>query len=121
MLAAENPLLENYLEMVDADERPALLRELLLIELHYLDRHGQTPDFERYRRQFPLHIPLIEELFAEKQLWQCPPSDAASTVLPADRKLSAPANRASPLAHSLPPLPRGHGRCHRCATDRRCL
>ena len=43
MLAAEQPALENYLEKVGEEERSVLLRELLLIELHYLDRLGQIP------------------------------------------------------------------------------
>ena len=35
-IAAERPSLENYLEKVDEEAQPALFRELLLIELHYL-------------------------------------------------------------------------------------
>jgi serine/threonine-protein kinase len=104
MLAAKQPSLESFLEKVDQEERPALLRELLLIELHYLDRAGQSPDVDQYRRRFPLYLQLVEELFERRRLWECPRCDSAETVPSAERKLPPPPVRGR----------RMHIRCPHC-------
>lgn len=86
-LSGEQPAIEKYLELVEPEARPELLRELLLVELHYLDRGGKSPDSNQYRRRFPHNLPLVEELFANKRQWQHAGVDAARTAPRAERRL----------------------------------
>jgi serine/threonine-protein kinase len=45
------------------DSRSVLLRELLLIELHFRHRHGQTPEREEYRSQFADSGAVVDSVF----------------------------------------------------------
>jgi tRNA A-37 threonylcarbamoyl transferase component Bud32 len=83
------PAIENYLTGVEEEAQSVFLRELLVVELHYLDRAGHSPDIETYRRRFPRHHAILDELFGNKQLWQYPRIDSANTVLGAKRKPAA--------------------------------
>lgn len=74
LLAGGQPAIESYLGKAGERERPALLRELLVIEWHYRQRGEQTPDIEKYRQRFPLQIPLIDELFQNDGAWKGTPS-----------------------------------------------
>src|SRR5262249_27930125 len=44
-------------------ERPALLRELLSLELWYRRQNGERPLREEYRQRFPVHAQLVEAVF----------------------------------------------------------
>lgn len=52
-LVADRPLLEPWLERVDSVIRPALLKELLLIEFEYRQAVGESVDLQHYLDRFP--------------------------------------------------------------------
>jgi hypothetical protein len=61
------PAIETYLAQVHEEGRPALLRELLLVEWSYQRRSGGQPNLDEYRRRFA-HLgawvgPLLTEQF----------------------------------------------------------
>src|SRR5262249_3319540 len=57
-LAGERPRLEDALALVAQPDRPALLRELLAVELECRLKAGETVRVEEYLRRFP---ELIED------------------------------------------------------------
>jgi serine/threonine protein kinase len=102
VLAANDPLIEAYVDKVGQEEQLALFRELLLIELHYHHRLGKSPDVDPYRTRFPLHLSVIEELFKNKHLWQ--QCEAYPTEVRGDRNPPRPSDRGR----------RMHVRCPHC-------
>jgi serine/threonine protein kinase len=52
----QRPALENYLGDVPEAERPALLRELILLDMEYRRRLGDEPRPEEYARRFGLMV-----------------------------------------------------------------
>jgi hypothetical protein len=63
--ADKDPRIEADLEQVANPERPALLRELLALELELLRERGQRPSPEEYHARFPGHAALVDAAFAE--------------------------------------------------------
>ncbi len=63
-LSGAEPSLEQYLGEVAADHHPALLTELLTLELEYRRQRGQQPRPEDYSRRFPHLTPVVQELFS---------------------------------------------------------
>jgi eukaryotic-like serine/threonine-protein kinase len=57
------PRIEDFLEDVAEPDRPALLRELLWLDLDYRARRGEHPRAEEYRRRLPGYAALIDTLF----------------------------------------------------------
>jgi len=55
------PSLEDYLAQAAPASRKTLLRELLVIELHWRERLGATLAVEEYRARFPEYAQAIEE------------------------------------------------------------
>jgi serine/threonine-protein kinase len=51
--AGPRPAVEDYLAGVAGPERPALLRELVKLDLYYRCRAGEAPRSEDYRSRFP--------------------------------------------------------------------
>ena len=47
------PRIEAFLDDAAEPERSALLRELILLDVHYRRRHGETPRTEDYGSRFP--------------------------------------------------------------------
>lgn len=47
------PRIEDYLADDGEVDRPALLRELVLLDIHYRRRHAQVPRPEDYSARFP--------------------------------------------------------------------
>jgi tetratricopeptide (TPR) repeat protein/tRNA A-37 threonylcarbamoyl transferase component Bud32 len=62
--AGLRPLLEDFLAGVGGPERPALLRQLLALELQQRTRRGEAPAAEEYRRRLPEYAAVIVEAFA---------------------------------------------------------
>jgi pSer/pThr/pTyr-binding forkhead associated (FHA) protein len=61
------PAIESYLAQAPAEGRPALLRELLLVDLRHQRQAGRQPSPDEYRRRFA-HLgawvaPLLAEVF----------------------------------------------------------
>src|SRR5262249_59576900 len=51
--AGQNPRLEDYLGATPALHRAALLRELLLLDVHYRRQSGAAPQAADYQGRFP--------------------------------------------------------------------
>jgi serine/threonine-protein kinase len=65
-LGGRRPRLEDFLPLVAEDDRPALLRELLALELEHCARHGEQPTADEFRRRLPEHAALIDAAFAAR-------------------------------------------------------
>ena len=61
--ARQRPALEDYLAEGEGLPRPALLRELLRLELDYRRRAGERPTRAEYRARFPDDGPTIDGAF----------------------------------------------------------
>jgi len=72
-LAGAVPRLEEFLPLVDEAVRPALLRELLELELLYRRRRGEHATVEEYRQRLPEYADLIGAAFAAADLSGGPP------------------------------------------------
>jgi hypothetical protein len=59
----ERPTIEQFCGDTPEPEHSALLRELLLLELDYRQRGGETPVPEEYHCRFPDHGPLVDTVF----------------------------------------------------------
>src|SRR5262249_15363812 len=62
-LAGRRPPIEAFLSQVEEADRPALLREVLALELAFRSRHGEPPAREEYRLRLPEHSSLIDDAF----------------------------------------------------------
>jgi hypothetical protein len=62
-IAGRTPRIEDFLESAAEAERPALLGELVRLELEYRRQRGESPALEEYRQRFPEHADRIEALF----------------------------------------------------------
>ena len=62
----QRPRIEDHLAEVPEPERPALLRELLALELEL--RRGERPDPQEYRDRFPDRVELVAAAFEETEL-----------------------------------------------------
>src|SRR5262249_57796145 len=61
--AGEQPRLEDFLPLVDGADRPALLRELLALELEFRGQRGEQPSAAEYRLRLRDYAPDVEALF----------------------------------------------------------
>lgn len=57
------PRIEDFLKDVAEPDRPALLRELLRLDLDYRVRGGEVPLAEEYRQRLPVYAALIDAVF----------------------------------------------------------
>jgi serine/threonine-protein kinase len=57
------PPIEPFLAQVPAEERPALLRALVLRDVAHRSRSGEQPRIEEYRARFPTLTAAVEEAF----------------------------------------------------------
>jgi hypothetical protein len=62
------PRIEDFLEDLPEPDRPALLRELLWLDLDYRGRNGERPLAEEYRRRLPGYAALIDAVFGTDAL-----------------------------------------------------
>jgi serine/threonine protein kinase len=63
--AGTRPRVENYVGGAPESARPALLRELLLLDIYYRRQDGEEPTPEEYRGRFPRDEELIRALFCK--------------------------------------------------------
>ncbi len=61
--AGATPRVEDYLREATEDEHDALLRELLLLDMDYRRRAGETVEVAEYRARFPRNQALIDAVF----------------------------------------------------------
>jgi serine/threonine protein kinase len=76
--------IEAFLPEVPEPERPALLRELLEIELEWLRARGERPAPQPYRERFPEQTVLIDEVFAAVDLDETVPQTTRDADATAD-------------------------------------
>jgi serine/threonine-protein kinase len=62
--SGRQPRLEDFLGQGEGPEQQALLRELLLVDLHYRGRLGEKPTPEEYRARFPQAVEMIDAVLA---------------------------------------------------------
>ena len=60
--SGNNPSIEDYLLRVESDHRAALFRELLLLDIQYGDRRGQSPNADDLSKRFPEFDALVREV-----------------------------------------------------------
>ncbi len=75
--AGRRPRAEQYVAEVPQSERPALLRQLLPLELEYRQQDGETPTKEECLARFPDHGALVEEVFCRRSTAAVAPSPGA--------------------------------------------
>ncbi len=61
--AGQRPRIEDYLGAAPEPDRPALLRELLALELAYRRLKGETPLLEEHRQRFPEHAEIVQAVW----------------------------------------------------------
>jgi serine/threonine-protein kinase len=66
------PTIEDYLSDSPEPGHPTLLRELILLDIDYRRRHGETPTMQEYQQRFPT-IPLD---WLAQELIKAPPAQA---------------------------------------------
>jgi serine/threonine-protein kinase len=85
-LAGAAPRLEEFLPLVAEADRPALLRELLDLELHYRGRKGEHATPEEYCRRLPQYADVIVTAFSSTSVFEnrpvVPPDAAPTKSLP---------------------------------------
>src|SRR5262249_49411785 len=88
-IAGQTPQIEDFLAGAAEPERPALLQELVRLEVEYRRRRGEDPKPLEYRQRFPEHADRIEALFgpspSEPVGEPVPPPPASSPVPESDR------------------------------------
>lgn len=64
----ETPKLENYLEKVDLEHRPKLIRELLALTRHHLSESEMRLQLKDYLERYPEHSNTIIDVLREETL-----------------------------------------------------
>jgi serine/threonine-protein kinase len=81
--AGQWPRLEDFLGQAEGTERLTLLRELLVLELHYRCHDGEQPTAQEYRSRFRDVLALNDSLLADsEQTSPHPAAPAGATPLP---------------------------------------
>jgi serine/threonine-protein kinase len=83
--AGQRPAISSFLDEVGALERPALLRELLALELELRRAQGESPSVGEYLRQFPDRQPLIADVFAQIEAESGSAAGSTADYTPAPR------------------------------------
>jgi tetratricopeptide (TPR) repeat protein len=86
--AGLRPRIEDHLAGVPEAERPALLRELLLLELDYRRLAGERPGGEEYLARFPEHAAALRE---QIDLHRAAAGGSPAATQPAGPEAEAPA------------------------------
>ncbi len=63
--AGQEPAIETYLESFSVVDRPAALRELLVMELEYKRVRGQEVPLAAYLKRFADFLPVVEDLLSK--------------------------------------------------------
>jgi serine/threonine-protein kinase len=104
------PRLEDFLLQIEQADRPALLRELLTLELEQRARRGERPAVAEYHQRLPEYGSVVEEVFGSLSTGPpvAPAVEAMATPAGARRGLTdsgmgpASAGPASPAEASFP-------------------
>src|SRR5262249_55506974 len=68
----QRPLIEDYLAEVPEPERSVLLRELVLLEIHYRRQTGEGVTLDDYRRRYPVFVSGWEDAEFAGEFWSLP-------------------------------------------------
>ncbi len=101
--SGDRPRVEDYLGDVDEPYRPALLHDLLAVELDARRRRGERPEPHEYRDRFPGETTVVMAAFASPPISPAR-SGAGKTQATGTEVTAAPARRDRPR------LGRGDGR-----------
>ncbi len=67
MEGRDAPKIDDFLTEIPAAEWPDLLRELLILDIHYRRQIGESPTLETYQAEYPtLRLDQLADLFAER-------------------------------------------------------
>ncbi|MBV8554165.1 MAG: serine/threonine-protein kinase PknK, partial [Planctomycetaceae bacterium] len=91
--AGGRPRIEAFLGAAPEPDRPALLRELLDLELDLRDVGGERPSVQEYRARFPGHTELIRSAFEARD-----PPAPTDPYAPPGRSPAPPAEAGPPPA-----------------------
>src|SRR5262245_45333474 len=61
--ADERPSLEDFVARSAGEERLALLRELVCLDVDYRRRAGESPSAEDYQTRFPADVAALKDVF----------------------------------------------------------
>jgi Protein kinase domain len=75
--AGHAPRLEEALTPLGDVERPAFLRELLRLEVHYRRQSGEAVSAQEYQNRFPDAADVVRDLFAVAPLPEAVPAELA--------------------------------------------
>jgi WD40 repeat protein/serine/threonine protein kinase len=70
--AGRRPRIEDYLDDTPEPGRPALLRELVLLELEFRRKQGERPMLQEYRVRFPEHNASLDSILEPTSLHDSP-------------------------------------------------
>ncbi len=63
LMEGKSPQLEVFLVLVNEKDQPALLRELLALELHYRNRRSEIPVPQEYSKRLPRYADAVRDVF----------------------------------------------------------
>src|SRR5439155_25983493 len=104
-LDGRQPRIEEFLSEASEPARPALLRELLRIELEHRCRRGEQPVAEEYHARFPQHHPIVESVLG-RLLRETPAVRDAETPYRGEGAAHADAGPPRRPSVPLPSIPR---------------
>src|SRR5271155_1243453 len=78
-IAGGAPRMEDYYKLVSGSEFPVLFRELLILDLEYRRRRGESPTPDDYVKRFPHQPALVSEAWLEIQKRSQQPSAVSRT------------------------------------------
>ncbi len=78
--AGRRPSIGRYLRCVSEEDRLALARELILIDVEYRSRRGERPEKDHYRRRLPEYAAMIDRLWLDLGLFDMADPPLSSTA-----------------------------------------
>ena len=97
--SARRPQIEAFLEVTTGPDRQLLLRELVLLDVHYRRRQGESPGVADYQQRFP----ELAETWLDAKL-NPEPGDDLATCGAGGAGVAGLSGRSWPRAHSLPTM-----------------
>ncbi len=79
------PRIEEFLADLDEPRKPPLLEELLRVERELLERAGEAPDVDEYRRRFPNSLAVINAVFNPTPVAEIDPATTGPITPSRDR------------------------------------
>jgi WD40 repeat protein/tRNA A-37 threonylcarbamoyl transferase component Bud32 len=104
--AGRRPHIEKYLELLNAEEQPHLLRELVGLEIDYRGRAGEQFTSEEYRTRFPaLDLEVLANITAPTGQVPIQNDKLVTAIFDALANITAPAGQVPRSTNSRPHFP----------------